>query len=124
VIQMLRVLVSEDEADIRDVVRHKLEGAGYQVTAVEDGASALRQAISDPPDLVLLDVMTPGMTGLDVCAALRRTPATAQLPIIMLTAEADEADIAEGLRAGADAYVTKPFSPRDLMSRIRSLLSH
>jgi two-component system, OmpR family, alkaline phosphatase synthesis response regulator PhoP len=120
---VLRVLVSEDEQDIRDVVRLKLEGAGFQVTAVEDGADALTRALNDPPDLVLLDVMTPGMNGLEVCEALRGTPATASVPIIMLTAEADERDVAAGLLAGATAYVTKPFSLRELLAQVRTVLA-
>ena len=120
---MPRVLISEDEADIRDVVRLKLEAAGFQVTAVGNGAVALSQALNDPPDVVLLDVATPGMTGLDVATALRSAPATAGVPIIMLTAEADPSDVRAGLRAGANAYVTKPFSLRDLVDQVRTVLA-
>jgi DNA-binding response OmpR family regulator len=117
-----RVLISEDESDIRDAVRYKLESAGFNVTAVEDGAAALSQALTDPPDLVLLDVMTPGLTGLAVATALRRAPATAQIPILMLTAETDDSDVQAGYQAGANGYMMKPFSPRDLLSRVRSML--
>jgi two-component system phosphate regulon response regulator PhoB len=80
-------------------------------------------ALADPPDLVVLDLMMPRLTGLEVCAALRGTPATAQLPIIMLTAKAQDADITRGLATGADDYMVKPFSPRELLSRIQAVLS-
>ena|SRR5882724_2150647 len=117
-----RVLISEDESDIRDAVTYKLEGAGISVTAVDTGTAALSQALDDPPDLVLLDVMTPGLTGLDVARALRSTPATARIPIIMLTAETGDGDVEAGYRAGVDAYLCKPFSPRDLLSRVCAML--
>jgi DNA-binding response OmpR family regulator len=118
-----RVLVADDDADIRELVLFKLEAAGFEVAAVADGQTALDTALADPPDLVVLDLMMPGLTGLEVCAALREAPTTAQLPIIMLTAKAQDADITRGLATGADDYIVKPFSPRELLSRVQAVLS-
>jgi DNA-binding response OmpR family regulator len=118
-----RVLVADDDADIRELVLFKLESAGFDVATAADGQAALDMALADPPDLVVLDLMMPRLTGLEVCAALRGTPATAQLPIIMLTAKAQDADITRGLATGADDYMVKPFSPRELLSRIQAVLS-
>jgi DNA-binding response OmpR family regulator len=120
---MTRVLVADDDADIRELVLFKLESAGFEVAAVADGQTALDTALADPPDLVVLDLMMPGLTGLEVCSALRGAPATAQLPIIMLTAKAQDADITRGLATGADDYIVKPFSPRELLSRVQAVLS-
>ena len=120
---MTRVLVADDDADIRDLVEFKLAAAGFEVAAVADGQAALDHALADPPDLVVLDLMMPRLTGLEVCAALRDSPATARLPIILLTAKAQEADITLGLASGADDYVVKPFSPRELLSRVQAVLS-
>src|SRR6266496_2402135 len=110
-----RVLVADDDADIRDLVEFKLTAAGFEVAAVADGQA--------PPDLVVLDLTMPRTTGLEVCAALRDSPATAGLPIILLTARAQEADITRGLVSGADDYVVKPFSPAELLGRVRAVLS-
>jgi DNA-binding response OmpR family regulator len=120
---MISVLVAEDDADIRDLVAFKLEQAGYDVIAVEDGPSALVAARQTPPDLAVLDVSMPGMSGLDVCRLLRADPSTATIPIIMLTARAQERDVEDGLTAGADDYMIKPFSPRELVSRISTQLA-
>ena len=120
---MTRVLVADDDADIRDLVEFKLVAAGFEVAAVADGQAALDHVLADPPDLVVLDLMMPRMSGLEVCAALRQVPATAGLPIIMLTAKAQEADITLGLATGADDYMVKPFSPRELLSRVQAVLS-
>jgi two-component system, OmpR family, phosphate regulon response regulator PhoB len=120
---MISVLVAEDDADIRDLVAFKLEQAGYDVVAVEDGPSALAAARQTPPDLAVLDVSMPGMSGLDVCRLLRADPATALIPIIMLTARAQERDVEDGLTAGADDYMIKPFSPRELVSRVSTQLA-
>jgi DNA-binding response OmpR family regulator len=117
------VLVADDDADIRDLVAFKLEQAGFEVTAVEDGHTALEQARSRHPTLAVLDVSMPGLSGIDVCRMLRADPATAGMLIIMLTARVQEQDIEGGFSAGADDYVTKPFSPRELVSRIQALLS-
>jgi phosphate regulon transcriptional regulator PhoB len=117
-----RVLIVEDEPDIRDLLVFHLEGEGYQVTACRSGAEALRVARAGPPDLVLLDLMLPEMDGLEVCRRLRQDPATQGLPIVMLTARGDEVDRVLGLELGADDYVVKPFSPRELVARIRAVL--
>jgi len=117
------VLVADDDADIRDLVAFKLEQAGFEVIAVEDGQTALEQARDRQPTLAVLDVSMPGLSGIDVCRMLRSDPATAGMLIIMLTARVQEQDVEGGFSAGADDYVTKPFSPRELVSRIQSLLS-
>jgi DNA-binding response OmpR family regulator len=117
------VLVADDDADIRDLVAFKLEQAGFEVIAVEDGQTALEQARGRQPTLAVLDVSMPGLSGIDVCRMLRSDPATAGMLIIMLTARVQEQDVEGGFSAGADDYVTKPFSPRELVSRIQSLLS-
>ena len=120
---MTVVLVADDDADIRDLVAFKLEQAGFEVIAVEDGQTALDQARSRQPTLAVLDVSMPRLSGIDVCRMLRSDPATAGMLIIMLTARVQEQDVEGGFSAGADDYVTKPFSPRELVSRIQSLLS-
>ncbi|WP_067473294.1 response regulator transcription factor [Actinomadura hibisca] len=120
---MATVLVAEDDADIRDLIVFKLEQAGHTVIAVGDGRTALREASARSPDIALLDVMMPGMSGIDVCRALRAQPATLALPVIMLTARAQESDVETGLAAGADDYIVKPFSPRELTSRVQTVLT-
>ncbi|MFI5897433.1 response regulator transcription factor [Actinoplanes sp. NPDC051513] len=120
---MTVVLVADDDADIRDLVAFKLEQAGFDVIAVEDGQTALEQARSRQPTLAVLDVSMPGLSGIDVCRMLRADPATSGMLIIMLTARVQEQDVEGGFSAGADDYVTKPFSPRELVSRIQALLS-
>jgi DNA-binding response OmpR family regulator len=117
------VLVADDDADIRDLVAFKLEQAGLEVIAVEDGQTALEEARSRQPTLAVLDVSMPGLSGIEVCRMLRADRATAGMLIIMLTARVQEQDVEGGFSAGADDYVTKPFSPRELVSRIQSLLS-
>jgi DNA-binding response OmpR family regulator len=117
------VLVADDDADIRDLVAFKLEQVGFEVIAVEDGQTALEQAQTRRPTLAVLDVSMPGLSGIDVCRMLRSDPATADILIIMLTARVQEQDVEGGFSAGADDYVTKPFSPRELVSRIQALLS-
>jgi DNA-binding response OmpR family regulator len=118
-----RVVVADDDADIRDLVAFKLEAAGMDVVAVADGAAALEACQDEPPDLVILDVMMPGMSGLDVCRALRDSIGLAQVPVILLTARAQESDVAQGFDAGADDYVVKPFSPRELAARVNAVMS-
>ncbi|GAA0466641.1 hypothetical protein Ade02nite_46410 [Paractinoplanes deccanensis] len=120
---MTVVLVADDDADIRDLVAFKLEQAGFEVIAVEDGQSAVEQARDRLPTLAVLDVSMPGLSGIEVCRMLRADPATAGILIIMLTARVQEQDVEGGFSAGADDYVTKPFSPRELVSRIQALLS-
>jgi DNA-binding response OmpR family regulator len=117
------VLVADDDADIRDLMAFKLEQAGFEVIAVADGHAALEQAQSRRPALAVLDVSMPGVSGIDVCRRLRADAATAGILIIMLTARVQEQDVEGGFSAGADEYVTKPFSPRELVSRIQALLS-
>ena len=117
-----RVLIVEDEPDIRELVVHHLKREGYQVSAASSGEEALRQVQAAPPDLVILDLMMPAMNGLEVCRRLRQDPSTVSLPIVMLTAKGDEVDRVLGLEIGADDYVSKPFSPRELLARIRAVV--
>ena len=119
---MPRVQIVEDSPDIAELVRHYLTRAGYETTTFSSGRDALIQARQSPPDLVVLDVMLPGMDGMQVCQALRAEPGTANIPIIMLTARGEEADRVRGLELGADDYVTKPFSPKELVARVAALL--
>ncbi|HWE88744.1 MAG TPA: response regulator transcription factor [Pseudonocardiaceae bacterium] len=114
-----RVLVVDDDVTVRDVVRRYLEHAGYRVAVAGDGEHALRIAAESAPDLVVLDLMLPGMDGLEVC---RRLHAAGAMPVVMLTALGEEEDRIAGLRLGADDYVTKPFSPRELVLRVGSVL--
>ena len=116
------ILVVEDEQDIRDLVRFHLEQEGYAVREADSGERALAQVASERPALIVLDLMLPGTDGLEVCRRLRAAEPTATLPIIMLTARAEELDRVLGLEMGADDYVTKPFSPRELAVRVRNLL--
>ena len=117
-----RVLIVEDEPDIRELVVHHLKREGYQVSAASSGEEALRQVHAAPPDLVILDLMMPAMDGLEVCRRLRQDPATTSLPIVMLTAKGEEVDRVLGLEIGADDYVVKPFSPKELLARVRAVL--
>ncbi len=119
---MSRVLVVEDSPDIAELIRHYLERAGHTVEIVSTGNDVLPRARQHIPDLVMLDLMLPGMDGLLVCQALRRDRATAGIPVIMLTARGEEADRVRGLELGADDYVTKPFSPKELVARVAALL--
>ncbi|WP_028926322.1 response regulator transcription factor [Pseudonocardia acaciae] len=113
------VLVIDDDPTVRDVVGRYLARAGYQVSVSPDGEHGLRAAVSHPPDLVVLDLMLPGRSGLEICAELRARGST---PVIMLTALGEEEDRVVGLELGADDYVTKPFSPRELVLRVGSVL--
>ncbi len=119
---MSRVLVVEDDKDIADLIAHYLQKAGYGVDAAASGTAALRRVKEAPPDLIILDLMLPGMDGLLVCQSLRGDPVTAAIPIIMLTARGEESERVTGLELGADDYVTKPFSPRELTARVGALL--
>ncbi|MDQ4040063.1 MAG: response regulator transcription factor [Actinomycetota bacterium] len=114
-----RILVVEDDPTVRDVVRRYLERDGYEVTALDRGADALAAVGQLNPDLIILDIMLPDMSGIDVCRQLRRT---SPVPVIMVTALGEEADRVLGLEVGADDYVTKPFSPRELALRVASVL--
>jgi len=119
---MSRILVVEDEKDIAELIAHYLTRGGYEVESVGSGPAAVAKVKASPPDLIVLDLMLPGMDGLLVCQALRADAATASVPIIMLTARAEEAERIAGLELGADDYVTKPFSPRELTARVAALL--
>ena len=116
------VLVVEDEPDIRALIVHHLTRDGFRCRTAADGAEALARLRSGVPDLVVLDLMLPGMDGLELTRRMRAEPAWAGLPIIMLTAKADEVDRIVGLELGADDYVAKPFSPKELMARVRAVL--
>jgi phosphate regulon transcriptional regulator PhoB len=117
-----KILVVDDEEDILELVRYNLTKERYQVIAAMSGETALDKAREETPDLILLDLMLPGLDGLTVCRELKRDPATANIPIIMLTAKGEEADIVVGLELGADDYMVKPFSPRVLEARIKAVL--
>jgi DNA-binding response OmpR family regulator len=120
---MKRILVIEDDPDIALSLRVKLErDGGFAVVTAHDGAAGLRLAVDRPPDLVLLDVNLPGMDGFEVCRQLRKEPATASTPVIMLTARIGESDRVAGLDLGADDYITKPFSPKEALARVRAVL--
>jgi two-component system, OmpR family, alkaline phosphatase synthesis response regulator PhoP len=116
------ILVVDDEPGIVTIARDYLDRAGFRVISAGDGVSALRLARSERPSLLVLDLMLPGMDGLDVARALREDPTTRALPIIMLTARVEETDRLIGLELGADDYITKPFSPRELVARVRAVL--
>jgi len=117
-----KILIIEDDRDIAELIEYNLTREGYQVTTAFTGENGLKTAQSLRPDLVLLDLMLPGLDGLDVCRALKRDPKTDQIPIIMLTAKSEEADIVSGLEMGADDYISKPFSPREVLARIHAVL--
>jgi DNA-binding response OmpR family regulator len=119
---MADVLVVEDEPDIRQLVVHHLERDGFRCRQVATGPEALRAVRASTPDLIVLDLMLPGLDGLEVCRRLRADTATASIPIIMLTAKTDEVDRVVGLELGADDYVAKPFSPKELVARVRAVL--
>ena len=116
-----RILVVEDDPDIAELVEHHLSRAGYATSVVGTGAEALDH-VRRRPDLVVLDLMLPGLSGFEICRKMRSDPQTAAVPIIMLTARAEEESRVEGLELGADDYVTKPFSPRELVARLRAVL--
>jgi len=119
---MPKVLIIEDDADIAALIAHYLEKAGYGCEVVPDGGRALVRAKESVPELVILDLMLPGLNGLEICRALRTNESTATVPIIMLTARGEESERILGLEMGADDYVVKPFSPQELMARVRALL--
>ena len=116
------VMVVEDDADIRELLRYNLMQEGFAVEEAGDGAEALKLIEGRLPGLLVLDLMLPGMSGLELCRKLRGTPATATLPILILTAKSEEVDRVLGLEMGADDYVVKPFSPREVVARIKALL--
>ena len=117
-----RILVVDDEEDLLELVQYNLAKEGYQVRCVATGEQAIREARAYLPDLVLLDLMLPAVDGLAVCKALKLDADTQHIPIVMVTAKTEEADVVSGLELGADDYITKPFSPRVLLARIRAVL--
>ena len=116
------ILVVEDEVDILDLISYNLKQSGFSITAVESGEEALEVASEENFSLVLLDLMLPGIDGLEVCRLLRAKPETKNIPVLMLTARTEEVDRIVGLELGADDYLTKPFSPRELVLRVRAIL--
>jgi len=119
---MAVILVVDDEEPIQELLKFNLEKEGYEVITADDGPEALKTIEEKHPDLVVLDIMLPGMNGLEVCTQLRMNPRFSDLPVIMLTAKGEEIDKVLGLEIGADDYITKPFSPRELLARIRARL--
>jgi two-component system phosphate regulon response regulator PhoB len=117
-----RILITEDEAALVALLRYNLEKEGYEVDEAGDGQECLVKVAENPPDLILLDWMLPHLSGLEVCRQLRRNPESRNIPIIMVTARAEETDRVRGLDVGADDYISKPFSPGELMARIRAVL--
>jgi len=116
------ILVIDDERDLIELVRYNLEKEGFDVRGADDGETGLRMATDEKPDLVVVDLMLPGIDGLEVCRSLRSGAQTARIPVIMLTAKSEESDRVVGLELGADDYVTKPFSPRELAARVKAVL--
>ncbi len=117
-----KVVVIEDEPDISEVIEYNLSREGYRVYATRDGEEGLQAVKRERPELVLLDLMLPGLDGIEVCRRLKENPVTRSLPIIMVTAKGEESDVVLGLGIGADDYVTKPFSPKELIARIKAVL--
>lgn len=117
-----RILIVDDEPDVVDLIEINLKALGFQISTASDGASALDKVQSKRPDLIILDLMIPSISGLEVCKTLKKNSETASIPIIMLTAKSEEVDRIVGLELGADDYVTKPFSPRELALRVQSVL--
>ncbi|WP_163194050.1 response regulator transcription factor [Clostridium thermarum] len=117
-----KILVVDDEANILELIRFNLENNGYKVLTAQNGAEALKIAKTEQPSLMLLDLMLPGMDGYDVCKEIRRDKQMSQIPIIMITAKGEEIDKILGLELGADDYITKPFSIRELMARVKAVL--
>jgi two-component system, OmpR family, alkaline phosphatase synthesis response regulator PhoP len=117
-----KILVVDDEEDILELVRYNLDREGYQVVCAISGEAALKAAVSEAVDLIILDLMLPGIDGLEVARRLKQSTATQEIPIVMLTAKGEEADVVAGLELGADDYVTKPFSPRILIARMKAVI--
>lgn len=125
---MKTVLIVDDDPDIRELITWKLGQAGYATIVAGDGEAGLSAAATTDgdgrlPDLILVDWMMPKMSGIEVCKALREDPATARIPVILLTANAQEADVERGFAAGVDDYIAKPFSPREMLGRIQAVLA-
>ncbi len=117
-----RILLIEDDTSLIELLRYNIEREGFDIGCVADGEEGLLQATETPPDLIILDWMLPNLSGIEICRRLRRNPKTANIPILMLTARAEECDRIRGLDTGADDYITKPFSPKELIARIHAVL--
>jgi phosphate regulon transcriptional regulator PhoB len=117
-----KILIVEDEVDILDVLEYSLSREGYRVRRAQDGESAVQAAREDAPNLILLDLMLPGLDGIEVCRKLRADTVTQEIPIVMVTAKGEESDIVLGLGVGADDYITKPFSPKELVARVKAVM--
>jgi DNA-binding response OmpR family regulator len=117
-----RIVVADDEIDVRELVAYRLSRSGYEVVEASDGEQALRLALENPPDLAVLDVMMPKLDGYELTRRLRAEPSTQRVPVILLTARAQEADVSQGFEAGADDYLRKPFNPDELLARVRAVL--
>lgn len=118
----VKILIVEDEKDVLELIRYNLDKNGYETDTALTGWTALEKAIDYKPDLILLDLMLPEIDGLEVCDNLKNNMETTAIPVVMLTAKGTEADIIKGLQMGASDYITKPFSPRDLLARIKHVL--
>ena len=117
-----KILIVEDERDIADLLRYNLQKAGFETDYVRNGADALHRAVEKPPDLILLDLMLPEVDGTIVCRLLKNDPRTKNIPVVMVTAKTEEKDRVTGLELGADDYITKPFSPREVVLRVSAVL--
>ncbi len=120
---MAKILIAEDEPDIRELVAFMLRFAGYEVMAASNGEEAVQAATRDVPDLVLMDVRMPRMTGYDACRIMKANPDLRDVPVVFLSAKGQESEIQSGLEAGAEEYLLKPFSPDELTNRVRAILS-
>jgi DNA-binding response OmpR family regulator len=120
---MAKILIAEDEPDIRELVAFMLRFAGYEVVAASNGEEAVQAATREIPDLILMDVRMPRMTGYDACRIMKANPTLHDVPVVFLSAKGQESEIQSGLEAGAEEYLLKPFSPDELTSRVRSILS-
>lgn len=117
-----RVLVAEDERDIRELIGFTLRFAGLDVTLTKNGAEAIEQALQLKPDLIMLDVRMPKMTGYEACRELKNNPDTSDIPVVILSAKGQDGEIQEGIEAGADHYIVKPFAPEELTNRVKDIL--
>jgi two-component system alkaline phosphatase synthesis response regulator PhoP len=119
---MPRILVAEDERDIRELIGHALRYAGFEVVLVANGVEAVETARLEPPDLIILDVRMPKMTGYEACQQLKEDPATQPIPVIFLSAKGQDSEIEQGIASGAEAYILKPFAPEDLANQVKEVL--